>query len=209
MFWEKNVLLESAKELDMRRENTKVTGMVVSGVVALCLMILTAGCGTFGGPDKTGEFRLSSEKFGTTSYHVMGYSYEEGEFYRFPYKGEPVPDIINEGILVLEGGEVTSLPWFHTPADVNGFALAGEFASLKDARTFYNQYDEVADDLQFEIESDTVELYQVWIQQTQAGNFVKLLVKDLLHSESEVGAVYNEVVLEYTYQPDGTRKFPD
>ncbi len=176
------------------------------GVIALFFM----GCESLRGPEEKGEFRLSSEKFGTNTYHLMGYLFEESEFYRYPYQGDKVPDIINEGYLVIaDGGGLISLPGFNTPGQMNGFALIGEFESLDGARSFYEGYDNVEDGLQFETVSDTVELYQVWLQQTSAGNYVKLLVKDILDREGESGTQFNDVVLEYTYQSDGSTKFPD
>lgn len=176
------------------------------GMIALFFM----GCESLKGPEEKGEFRLSSEKFGSTTYHLLGYLYEESEFYRYPYQGDKVPDIINEGYLVLAaGGGLISLPGFNTPGQVNGFALIGEFESLDGARNYYEGYDNVEDGLQFETVSDTVELYQVWVQQTSTGNYVKLLVKDILDREGESGTLFNDVVLEYTYQSDGSTKFPD
>jgi len=167
-----------------------------------------SACGRLFGPDKEGEISLSSETFGD-SYYLFGYSYEKGEFYKFQFQGEPIPDIINDGFRVLVGGEVKSLPGFSTPGQVNGFALVGEFETMDDASSFYKGYDRVEEGLQFETISDTVELYQVWVQQTQAGNYVKLLIKDVSFLETESGSPYNEVLLEYTYQADGSLSFPD
>jgi hypothetical protein len=180
-----------------------------TGFCMLVLMaLMAAGCDGLFGPGKSGEIQLSSQKFGNESYYLFGYGYEQGEYYRFPYKGEPIPDIINEEYRVIEGGEVTSLPGFNTPAQVNGFALAGQFATLDEARSFYKDYRQVEEGLQFETVSDTVELYQVWIQKTSAGNYVKLLIKDIALNEGESGNIYNEVTMDYTYQPDGSTEFP-
>ena len=68
---------------------------------------------------------------------------------------------------------------------INGFALVGEFESLEEARNFYKDYREVDSNLQFEADSDTVELYQVWVQQTSIGNYAKLLVTDIQNFEGE------------------------
>ncbi len=177
-------------------------------MVAMFLVFGQGACDGLKGPDKTGEIRLSSQLFGTESYYLFGYSYDDGESYKYPYRGEPVPDIINEGFLVIEGGGLVSLPGFNTPEFVNGFALAGEFESLEGARGFYKNYREVENDLQFETVSDTVELYQVWVQKTADDNYVKLLIKEIQTYEAESGKMYNEVTLEYTYQPDGSTTFP-
>ena len=178
-------------------------------VLLLALILTSAGCKMLFGPDKTGEFRLSSEKFLADSYYLFGYSYEDSEFYRFPFEKDPSPDIINEGTRVLQGDETIELSSFNTPRQTNGFALVGEFANLDDARDFYNDYNRVEDGLQFAVESSIVEAYQVWIQQTSAGNYVKLLVKDVASLEGEEGNKYSEALLKYTYQPNGSRDFPD
>lgn len=173
-------------------------------------MILTsAGCKMLFGPDKTGEFRLSSEKSGTEVYYLFGYSYEDSEFYRFPFEKDPIPDIINEGFRVIVGEETVELPGFNTPGRTNGFALVGEFTNLEDAEDFYDGYRTVEEGLQFSVESDIVEAFQVWIQKTSADNYVKLLVKEALSLEGDLGNKYSEALLEYTYQHKGSTEFPD
>ena len=178
-------------------------------VLLLVLILISAGCKMLFGPDKTGEFRLSSEKFLAESYYLFGYSYEDSEFYRFPFEKDPLPDIINEGTRVLQGDETFELCSFNTPGQSNGFALVGEFSNLDDAKDFYKDYRKVEDGLQFSVESGIVEAYQVWIQQTSAGNYVKLLVKEANSLEGEEGNKYSEALLDYTYQPNGSKDFPD
>lgn len=176
----------------------------------LLVMILTSGgCKMLFGPDKTGEFRLSSEKSGTEVYYIFGYSYEAGDFYRFPYEKDPIPDIINEGFRVIVGDETVELPGFNTPGRSNGFALIGEFTNLGDAEDFYDGYLNVEEGLQFSVESDIVEAFQVWVQKTSEDNYVKLLVKEAESIEGEQGNKYSEVLLDYTYQPNGSSEFPD
>ena len=178
-------------------------------VLLVTLIFLSAGCKMLFGPDKKGEYRLSSEKSGTETYFLYGYSYEDSEFYRYPYDQDPLPDIINEGFRVIQGEETIELPGFNTPGRVNGFALAGEFTNLDDARDFYDDYDRVEDGLQFSVQSDIVEEFQVWIQQTSAGNYVKLLVKEAESLEGDANNKYSEVLIEYTYQPNGSQDFPN
>jgi hypothetical protein len=178
-------------------------------VILLLLILSLGGCKMFFGPDKTGEFRLSSERSGTEVYYLFGYAYEDSEFYRFPYEKDPQPDIINEGFRILEEDGQYELPGFNTPGQMNGFALVGEFANLDDARDFYNGYDTVEEDLQYSVVGDIVEAFQVWVQKTAAGNYVKLLVKEVASHEGEQGNKYSEALLEYTYQPNGSRDFPD
>lgn len=177
--------------------------MMKYGVV-LVVFLAAGGCKALMGPDKRGEIHLSSETFGDT-YYLFGYSYEDSEFYKFQFQGEPIPDIINEGFRVLIGG---SVPGFNTPGQMNGFALVGEYGTLEEARNFYKGYKEVESGLQFEVISDTVKLYQVWVQQTDVGNYVKLLVKEIQNFGGESGDLFNEVTMDYTYQPNGSSTFP-
>lgn len=178
-------------------------------VLLLALILTSAGCKMLFGPDKTGEFRLSTEEFLADSYYVFGYSYEDSEFYRYRYEKDPLPDIINEGTRVLQGNETVKLSSFHTPGETNGFALVGEFENLDDAKDFYKDYKRVEEGLQLSVVSGIVEAYQVWVQQTSAGNYVKLLVKEVNSLEGDEGNKYSEAHLDYTYQPNGSRDFPD
>lgn len=179
-------------------------------VMLAVLLVAATGCKMLTGPDKKGEFRLSSEKFlSGSTYYQLGYSFEDNEFYKFPYEKDPLPDIINEGYRIIEEGGQYELPGFNTPDQVHGFALAGEFESMDDARSFYNDYSSADNDLQFVTVSDTVEEFQVWVQRTSAGNYVKMLIKEVESLEGEAGNKYSEALLEYTYQPDGSREFPD
>lgn len=190
--------------MDMRK-----AGWIVN-IVLTQLLILLAGCDKVKGPDLTGEINLSSQLFGSDGYYLFGYSYEDGEMYKYSYPGEPpLPDIINEGTRVIEDGETVFYPSFNTPAQVNGFALIGEFTSSENAREFYEDYDTVEEGLNFGTPSGIVELNQVWIQKTSSENYVKLLVRNISNFEIGSGADYNEIILEYTYQPDGSKSFPD
>lgn len=180
----------------------------MGGILTVAFWMLTGGCDGLGGPDLKGDIVLSSQLFGSTSYYLFGYSYEDSEFYKFQYAGEPIPDIINEGSLGYEGTELISRPLFTTPGDANGFALVGNFETLTEARDFYKSYNKVEEGLQFELQTSIIELYQVWVQKTSAGNYVKILVKEITNFSAESGKPYNEVSIEYTYQPDGSTSFP-
>ena len=179
--------------------------------VAVIIIFSQAGCDGWFSADKKGEIKLSSQKLGTDSYYLMGFHYEEADYFRFPsqFQSDPEPDIINEEYRIIEKGEVISLPGFNTPSSINGFSIVGEFATLESARKFYNNYSKVEQGLQFETVSDTVELFQVWVQKTKLGNYVKLFVKDIGFFEDESGNKYNEVTVNYTYQSDGSTTFPD
>ena len=178
------------------------------------LVVGMTACEALRGPDRKGEIQLSSQLFGADSYYLFGFHFEDADYYRYRFQGDPVPDIINDGMRILQGGEVVVLPQFTVPIegtvlDKIGFAKIGEFGNLEDARSFYESYGSVGNDLQFELNSDTVELYQVYVQKTIAGNYAKLLVTNIRFDQSESGNKFNEVVMEYTYQPNGSATFPE
>lgn len=185
--------------------NVLIGGMLLAGM---------SSCEVFRGPDRTGEIRLSSQLFGANTYYLFGYHFEDAEYYKFDDLGsqrDPVPDIINEPLRILRGGAVAVLPQFKSPTtgEKTGFAKIGEFGNLEEARNKYDSYGSVENDLQFETDSDTVELYQVYVQKTAAGNFVKMVVTDILFMETESGSKYTEVLMDYTYQPNGSSTFKE
>ena len=73
-------------------------------VIALFIM----GCDSWKGPEEKGEFLLSSERFGSGPYHLLGYLFEESEFYRYEYQGDKIPDSGRFGRAVarLQPGQV-------------------------------------------------------------------------------------------------------
>jgi len=176
--------------------------------ILLVAALLLAGCEKEKEPELSGEFLLSSQRFGTESYYLLGFRYHDSQQYRFPnLGGGAVPDIINEAFLVISGDDLIAVPGFNTPGRINGFSLAGAFDSKEEAAEFYRTYTEVPGDAQFNILSDTVRENQVWIQKTAAGNYAKLLVTDVRFFETENVRINSEVTIEYTYQPDGTNSF--
>ena len=90
---------------------------------------------------------------------------------------------------------------------MSGFAMVGSFSTLDEANTFFKDYEKVEEGLQFEMVSDTVELFQVWVQHTSDNQYVKMVIREITHEESESGGVYNEVTLEYIYSNDGSGSF--
>lgn len=180
-----------------------------TGIMATAFLLTLVGCEKETGPDLVGNITLSSQLYGTESYYLNGFSFEDGAMYAYPSKDDPEPDIINEGYLIMDpdGEEQISVPGFNTPGFVNGFALVGAFSNLTDAEAFYNNYAEVEEDLNYETVSDFVEEFQVWVQWTSSGKYVKMLIRDIQQFESEKGSLYNEVSLEYTYAADGSSQF--
>jgi hypothetical protein len=179
-----------------------------TGIIAAAFLLVLVGCKKETNPTLGGQITLSSQLHGTESFYINGFLFEKAEMVRYHLTlHENLPDIINEGFPVINGSEELSEPGFNTPGRVNGFALVGEFSNLTDANAFFQDYTELEEGLEYQMVSDTVKLYQVWVQQTSAGNFVKMVIRDIAYLEAEAGQAYSEVSLEYTYSPGGSTEF--
>ena len=179
------------------------------GILFFLLLLLSCGCNKDNEPVKEGELELSSQLFGVDSYFIYGYNFKNSDFikYSYPFSGSVPPDIINDELINPDGS--IAAPSFVAPSRKNGFNLLGEFSSLSDAREFYENYKNIEEELKFVAESDTVKLYQVWLQKTQLDHYVKMLVKDILYYQDGMsGADYVVVSMDFVYQDNGTFIFP-
>lgn len=172
-------------------------------IVILSVLLLTS-C------EKTNkEFRgqvVISSAFNFEDASVFGYNFELGEQTRFPTIGAPLPDIIVDQFRLLDG---SVKPGFTSPANTNGFALAGAFNALKESLDFYeNQLDTFDVNVGFTPSSDTVREFQVWVLKTTLNKYAKLHVRQIWTEEDATGK-YIEVMIDYYYQPDGTATFPE
>jgi len=164
----------------------------------------------FSACEKTNEeFRgqvVISSAFNFEDASVFGYNFELGKQTRYPSIGEPLPDIIVDQFRLLDG---TVKPGFTSPANTNGFALAGEFDALKTSKEFYeNALDTFDVNADFSPSSDTVREFQVWVLKTTLNKYVKLHVRQIW-TEEDVTGQYIEVMIDYYYQPDGSATFPE
>lgn len=172
-------------------------------IVILSVLLLTACEQT--NKDTRGQVVISSA-FNFEDASVFGYNFELGKHTRYPSIGEPLPDIVVDQFRLIDG---TVKPGFTSPANNNGFALAGEFNSLKESLAFYeNKLDTFDVNADFSPSSDTVRAFQVWVLKTTLNKYVKLHVREVW-TEDDAAGQYIEVMIDYYYQPDGTARFPD
>lgn len=172
------------------------------------LSMIMAGCKNNGEPVNEGKIELSSQLFGVDAYYTYGFNFEESDYvrYSFPFSGNIMPDIINLPFKKPDGS--IAAPGFNAPYGKNGFYLLADFQSLAEAIEYYDGYKEINQQADFVENSDTVRLYQVWLQKTQLDNYVKLLVKDISFFNEGLGADYVVVSMDYFYLNDGTSIFP-
>jgi hypothetical protein len=172
------------------------------------LLWLLVACDDESGPKLNGELEISSQLYGVDSYYLYGYNYARSAFvkYSIPFSGSVIPDIINLPFKNPDGS--IAGPSFNAPSAKNGFHLLGEFGSLDEASTYYENYGEADPSLPLSIDSDTVKQFQVWLQKTQLDHYVKLLVKDISYFEDPGGTEYVVVSMDFIYQNNGSTIFP-
>lgn len=154
--------------------------------------------------DTRGQVVISSA-FNFEDASVFGYNFELDKHTRYPSVGEPLPDVIVDQFRLLDG---TVKPGFTSPANTNGFALAGEFNTLKESLDFYeNELDSFDINADFSPSSDTVREFQVWVLKTTLNKYAKLHVREIW-TEDDAAGQYIEVMVDYYYQPDGSATFP-
>jgi len=174
----------------------------------LLSFILISGCNNNSENKLTGEIKLSSQLLGIDSYYLFGYNFQKSEYikYSFPFSGGIIPDIINIPFKNIDG--TISAPGFNAPSGKNGFNLLGDFTTLEDAREFFKNYREAEINLPFSVDSDTVKLYQVWLQKTQLDHYAKMLITNINFNNGGLTEDYVVVTIEFAYRNDGSPVFP-
>ena len=178
-------------------------------IMGMFIMAMVISCNKNDGPVRKGSINLSSELLGVETYFIYGYNFKKSDYIQFSLfqsMSTTKPDIINYPFKNPDG--TIGAPGFNAPSGKNGFHLLGEFNSLNEARTFYDDYPEVQSNLTYEVDSDTVRKYQVWLQKTQLDQYAKLLVTDIAYYNESMGESYVVVSMDFTYQDDGTGIFP-
>ena len=171
-------------------------------ILALSL-VLHSGCQKTN-QEYRGDVMLSSA-FNFEDASVYGYNFELGKRLRYPSVGEPLPDIIVDRYRLLDG---SVKPGFTSPANTNGFALAGAFDDLDESQDFFeNELLTFDENAEFSPSSDTVREFQVWVLKTTLNKYVKLHVREI-RTIDDVTGKFNEVMTDYYYQPNGTANFP-
>lgn len=179
------------------------SGVKIWMILALSL-VLPTGCKK-ANQEYRGDVILSSA-FNFEDASVYGYNFEMGKRLIFPAPvGEPLPDIIVDRYRLLDG---SVKPGFTSPANTNGFALAGAFDNLQESLDYYeNELLTFDANAEFSPSSDTVREFQVWVLKTTLNKYVKLHVREIWTIDDVTGK-FNEVMVDYYYQPDGTATFP-
>lgn len=172
-------------------------------LVIISLLLWTCSCEK-DSVRNNGQVTVSS-KFNFDDASVYGYNFELGESTRFPAADDPAPDVIVEHYRLLDG---SVKPKFTSPSNPFGFALAGEFGELTTSLAFFNDSLLSADpSVTYAPSTDTVRKYQVWVLKSSLERYAKIHVRDIAVVADAAGD-HLEVLIDYSYQPDGSTDFP-
>ncbi|MEE4213902.1 MAG: hypothetical protein V2I34_02480 [Bacteroidales bacterium] len=134
-------------------------------------------------------------------YYATGFSFEEGEERRTI--DTPGPDITVHAYSDAQGA--VSGAYLDTPNLVASFALAGDFPSAAEAKTFYDKL-LTAGSYSWTLSANDIGENQVYVFRTRKDNYVKFRIKELLLDDTDEGP-YAEVTIEWQIQPDGSATF--
>jgi hypothetical protein len=181
----------------------RLLALNTSFIILLIIALAVYSCNGFQGADE-GQIILSSQ-FDFEMATLTGYHFESASFVSFPSVEGEIPDIVVDQFRLLDG---SIKPGFSSPDNMNGFALVASYEEKAASDDFFrNELKEVDSSLAYAASSDTVRLFQVWVLKTSLGNFAKLHVLAIDEIDTEFGK-YNNVTIDFVYQPDGSPVFP-
>jgi hypothetical protein len=157
-------------------------------------------------PSSTGEITLSSKTYGTQTYYLEGYSFENQEFYPRTTSGTEIDIYLNE--LLNTKGELNGVQFTTSTIaeSTPGYYLNAGFESLTEAEEYYNNYVEAFPyGPEYVTLTDTLKAFQVYTFKTWKLNYVKFFIKDIrVFKKGELADYYMEVDIKYFIQRDGT-----
>lgn len=155
-------------------------------------------------PSTSGEITLTSQIIGDeTSYHVEGFSFETAKLVSYSLTSSTVPDILIEKNINTQGevigGNLTS------PKNETAFYKAGEFNSLTEAETYFNELISFTASA-FTPTVENIKPFQVFIFQSRGNKYAKILIKsvEILEGTPTKNA---KVTIQWAYQPNGEKAF--
>lgn len=171
-----------------------------TGVLLVIVMLVFSSCEkTEDDPQYSGEIWLSSEILQSDNPQFYGFSFETGKVSLYAYPAQPDLSAIH-----LIFGDTITVDLLGSESE-KAFYRNGNFSSATEAETYFNGYKEVlAQD--FTHVARSVRENQVWTVQTVKGNFAKIWIKEITY-QTGVHSDFANVLIQYEYQPDGSRTF--
>lgn len=149
----------------------------------------------------SGEVTLSSQLITSGStYVVEGFSLEQAKKITFTLTATPIPDLILENNLAVEGANLTS------PQNDEAFFKVGDFTNSQEAEAAFSGLTE-AGDHSYTPTAPEIKANQVYIFKTRGDKYAKLLIKNYNLNTSGPQS-FVEATIRWVYQPDGEKTFP-
>ena len=178
-----------------------------STLLIVFLFLFVCGCKKDSKAPTTGEVTLSSQKFGTQTFYVYGFSVSAGSLVQFSLgTASQYPDWVLEEILDV-AGIPTGVNITTNSSNTLAFCLNGSYANITEATSAFAAYREVA----FSNSTDKIldiKPFQIYTYKNKSLNYTKFLIENLEIKNSGT-TTYYEATIQWVYQPDGSTHFSE
>lgn len=169
------------------------------------LMALSVGCKKESSTPTSGEINLSSQKFGTQTFYVFGFSVSTGSLVQFSLGSvTQTPDWVLEEILDISGKPVGANITTN-PQNTLAFSLNGTFSTNEEALAAFSVYKDATMPNPMDKISD-IKPNQLYTYKDHSGKYIKFLIEGLEKKAGDSNSYY-EATIRWVCQPDGTTHF--
>ncbi len=172
--------------------------------VAIFMLIacMAFSCKKEQNPEYSGTAVFTSEPRGEYFTEGYGFSFELGKNITCPNLNCTGADVV-AGHLILQT-EIEEV-FLQSPENLEAFFLNGSFDTEAEAIAYYDDYSEVTA-TDFDYEAGDLQENQVWTVQTLAKKYAKFrIIRIVIYND--VTYPYADVVVQYQYQPGGSKTF--
>ncbi|MDT8400793.1 MAG: hypothetical protein RQ743_03785 [Bacteroidales bacterium] len=173
--------------------------LYLSGFILIA--VLMASCDKDAESVYAGEFTIDNTLYGPGPYYAIGFSFDKGQ--KVQTDAVPGPDITVHARTDIQGA--VSGAYLDTPNLLPSFALAGDFATGTEAKTFFDELLAIGS-YSWTLFADDISEHQVYVFKTRKENYVKFRIKNLVLNDTGDGP-FAEITIEWRIQADGSTTF--
>lgn len=175
-------------------------------LIAITALVFT-GCKKDSKAPTSGVITLSSQKIGTQTFYVYGFSVSSGSLVKFSLgSAGDIPDWVLEDILDV-GGNSIGVNITTNPQNTLAFCINGAYGNLTDATNAFTAYTDVVSTT-FTGKIPDIKPFQLYTYKDQSGKYTKFLV-ETVDPKTSGSTSYYEATIRWVYQPDGTKHFSE
>ncbi len=169
--------------------------------------LVFSGCKKDSKTPTSGVITLSSQKIGTQTFYVYGFSVSTGSLVQFSLgSAGNIPDWVLEDFLDV-GGNPVGANITTNPQNTQAFCINGSYGNQTDAAIAFSAYKDVVITTPTDKITD-IKPYQMYTYKDKAGKYTKFLI-ETLEKKSSGSTSYFEASIRWVYQPDGTKHFSE